>query len=71
MKVKYRTLGGYESTAYLDDEPVAEDTYDGMDKYTDEDVRIKSVRCCDPDAWEWVEIKLGQIATGVALTHGG
>lgn len=60
MKVSYRTLGGYESKAYLDDESVAEDTYDGTDKYSDHDVRIKSVQISqDPEVWEWVEIKKG------------
>jgi hypothetical protein len=58
MKVSYRTLSGYESKAYLDDEPVAEDTYDGTDKHSDHDVRIKSVKISDdPETWEWVEIE--------------
>jgi hypothetical protein len=41
VKVGYRKLNGFTSTAYLDEDPVSSDTYAGEDKYTGYPVRVR------------------------------
>lgn len=53
MKVTYTALQGFTSKAYLDDEPVAENIYDGTNKHTDEDIRV----FYDKEIDKWIEIK--------------
>ena len=59
MKVTYTMLNGRESTAYLNDEPIAEDTYEGTNKHSDEDVKVT----WDSDDEKWVEIE-GALGAG-------
>lgn len=53
MKVGYRKLNGYKSTAYLDDD-YTEDrvVYDGEDKYTGAPLRVQ----WDDARDEWMEV---------------
>lgn len=50
MKVRYRQPDGWESTAYLDDEPVEENVHVGTNKHTDEPVKVRW------NGVEWVQI---------------
>lgn len=54
MKVRYRRVDGYISTAYLDDEDTTpgQALYAGADKYTEIPVTVQ----WDADAEEWKEV---------------
>lgn len=55
MKINYRALLGYTSTAYLDDHNEDEPTdgpYTGTDKHTDTPITVQ----WDDTAEEWIEI---------------
>jgi hypothetical protein len=51
LKVAYRTLGGFVSTAYIDVEHEDSDQGTGEDKYTDEPVTLRW------DGQQWREIE--------------
>jgi hypothetical protein len=41
MKIRYRSLQGFDTTAYVDDEPHPEfQTHSGTNKHTDEPVTV-------------------------------
>lgn len=41
MKVKYRVPAGYETTAYLDDDPLPDGSYVGTNKHTDHPLHLR------------------------------
>jgi hypothetical protein len=56
MKVGYIALGGYTSTAYLDEDSRLGEFYTGVDKYTDNPVKVYWND--DDEVRSWVEVPL-------------
>lgn len=53
MKVGYRDqVDGYESKAYLDDDPLPDGSYVGVNKHTDEHVHVR----WDTGAQQWLTV---------------